>query len=74
MRALILCLALAATAAHAQYTNSMTGQRFNNMWSANTDYLTSRMIQNNMMQSMVAAKVHPEAAPPAKPVVPSWKF
>ena len=75
MRTLMLCLALVTTAAHAQYTNSMTGQQFNNMWSANADYVTSRMIQNNMLQSMMAAKTQPQrAAPPAKLAPPKWKF
>ena len=75
MRTLVLCLALVTTAAHAQYTNSMTGQQFNNMWSANADYVTSRMIQNNMLQSMMAAKTQPQrvAAPKAAPP-PKWKF
>lgn len=64
----LACLALALSAAQAQYTNSMTGQRFGNMWSANADYMTSRMIQQNQMRSLqqsVQAQVRGQPAPPA---------
>ena len=74
MRALTLCLVLVTTAAQAQYTNSMTGQRFDNMWSANADYVTSRMIQNNMFRSTVTAAAQPQRAPAPKAAPAAWKF
>jgi len=64
-RGLAAALLLCAATAQAQYTNSMTGRSFNNMYAANADRIMSQMIQQagyQAMRSSIEASVKKNAA------------
>ncbi len=77
MRALLLTLVAASSVAQAQYTNTLTGRQFSNMYAANADFLMTQMIQNANFQSMMASSARKKAAPVAPattPPPPTYRF
>lgn len=63
MRSLTLIITLAASLAHAQFVNTLTGRQFNNMYAANADFLMTQMINNSMFQQRMAVLSAAQAAP-----------
>lgn len=66
MRSLTLIITLAASLAHAQYVNTLTGRQFNNMYAANADFLMTQMINNSMFQQRMAVLSAAQQAAPKK--------
>lgn len=56
----------------AQYVNTMSGQRFGTMWSATADYVTTRMLQQNFINSLGAPGAASASTP--APTTPTYKY
>lgn len=74
MRSLLLIISLAASLAHAQYVNTLTGRQFNNMYAANADFMMTQMINNSMFQTRMAAMAGAQQAAAKKPPVEKFQF
>lgn len=69
---LLALVALTAGQAQAQYTNTLNGRQFSNMWAANADFTMSQMIQSNMMNSLIKKNLGKSAA--SQPTPPTFKY
>lgn len=72
-RTLLLVMVLVGSSSFAQFTNTMTGAQFNNVYDANASFMRSQMQQNALFQSVVAS-ARAERAAKAKAVAPKPKF
>lgn len=76
---LSLLLAGLCPSARAQYTNTLTGMQFNNMYAANADFMMTQMIRNAGFQSLMASTAGaagnsaPTASAPPAPQPPAWR-
>ncbi len=77
MRLLALALTLVAAAAHAQYTNTLTGLNYSNPYAANAAFFQQQMQQNAYFQTRIRAVTTPtptpQAAAPVKVAPPAFK-
>ena len=56
----------------AQYVITINGQRFDTMWSANADDVSSRMMQRNIINSLGTAGSAPASSP--APTIPTYRY
>ena len=77
MRWLALARTLVAAAAHAQYTNTLTGLNYSNPYAANAAFFQQQMQQNAYFQTRIRAVTTPtptpQAAAPVKVAPPAFK-